>query len=65
MSIFVSVLCYFDYCSLVLLSEVQEGYVSSFILFPQDCLLYFFLFAVFLKSVFYNCCFNSYVDFFG
>ena len=41
MSIFVSIPCYFDYCSLELLSEVREVYVSSFILFPQDCLLCF------------------------
>ena len=29
--------CCFDYCSFAVLSEVWEGYASSFVLFPQDC----------------------------
>ena len=37
MSVFVPILCSFDYCSFVVLSEVWEGYASCFVLFPQDC----------------------------
>ena len=37
MSVFVPIPCCFDYCSLVVLSEVWEDYFSSFVLFPQDC----------------------------
>ena len=40
MSVFVSVLCFFccfDYYSFATLSEVREGYASSFVLFPHDC----------------------------
>ena len=45
-SLFCSVLLYvcfcangmlFYYCNFILLSEVREGYASSFVLFPQDC----------------------------
>ena len=32
-----STMCCFDYCSFVVLSEVWEGYISCFVLFPQDC----------------------------
>ena len=35
--VFVPIQCCFDYCSFVVLSEVWEGYASSFVLFPQDC----------------------------
>ena len=28
----------FDYCSLVVLSEVWEGYAFSFVLSPEDCI---------------------------
>ena len=34
---FVPISCYFDYCTFVVLSEVWDGYVSTFILFSQDC----------------------------
>ena len=27
----------FYYCNFILLSEVWDGYASSFVLFPQDC----------------------------
>ena len=37
MSVFVPVSCCFDYCSSVVLSEVWEGYASSFSLFHQYC----------------------------
>ena len=36
-SVFVPVPCCFDDCSFVVLSEAWVGYVSSFVLFPQDC----------------------------
>ena len=36
-SIFVPIPHCFDYCTFVALSEVWEGYASSFVLFPQDC----------------------------
>ena len=37
LSIFVPISCCFDYCSFVILCEVWEGYVSSFVLFPKNC----------------------------
>ena len=36
-SAFVPIPCRFDYCIIVLQSEVWEGYTPSFVLFPQDC----------------------------
>ena len=36
-SVFVPIPRCFDYCSFVVLSEVWEGYASSFVLFPQNC----------------------------
>ena len=39
----------FDYCSFVALSEVWEGYASSFALFPQDLLWQFWVFLVSYK----------------
>ena len=36
-SVFVPVLCCFDYCSFVIEPEDWEGYSSSFVLFKQDC----------------------------
>ena len=38
MSVFLLIPCCFDYCSFVVLSEVWEGYVSCFVLFPQIAL---------------------------
>ena len=39
MSVFVPIPCCFDYCSIIVLSEVWEGYTSSFVL-SQDCFGY-------------------------
>ena len=36
-SVFVSVPCYFDYYTFVVLSGVWEGYIFIFVLFPQNC----------------------------
>ena len=36
MSVFVPVACYFDYCSLIVLSEVWEGNASCFVIFLLD-----------------------------
>jgi len=33
MSVFVSISCYFDYCSFVILSQVWEGYASCLVFF--------------------------------
>ena len=39
MSVFVPIPCCFDYCNFVVLSEIWEGYVSSFVLFSLKIIL--------------------------
>ena len=36
MFVFVPIPCCFDYCNLIVLSEVWDGYSSCLVLFPQN-----------------------------